>query len=70
MYGGGLNIIPWPVFNDIAWFKKLSIIKATLDKQDTKYENARTFLQNTKVIMAKLKVCKHASNDENSFSFN
>ncbi|GES77132.1 hypothetical protein GLOIN_2v1781568 [Rhizophagus clarus] len=65
MYGGGLNIIPWPVFNDTAWFKKLSIIKTTLDKQETKYENARTFLQNTKVIMAKLKICDWGSLDGN-----
>jgi hypothetical protein len=59
MYGGGLDIIPWPVFCDIAWFKKLSKFKTTLDRLEIKYENARTFLQNTKVIMAKLKVCKH-----------
>ncbi|CAB4410523.1 unnamed protein product [Rhizophagus irregularis] len=65
MYGGGLNIIPWPVFNDVAWFKRLSIIKTSLDKQETKYENARTFLQNTKVIMAKLKICDWGSLDEN-----
>ncbi len=47
MYNGGLDIIPWPLFNDAAWFKTLSKVK-----------NARIFLQNTKVIMAKLKVCK------------
>jgi hypothetical protein len=59
MYGGGLHIIPWPPLNDIAWFKELSKIKRKLNKQGTKYDNARTFLQNTKLIMAKLKVCKH-----------
>ncbi|PKY52171.1 hypothetical protein RhiirA4_469637 [Rhizophagus irregularis] len=65
MYGDGLDIIPWPVFGDSAWFKKLSIFKTTLDKLETKYENARTFLQNMKVIMAKLKICDWGSLDEN-----
>ncbi|PKC68809.1 hypothetical protein RhiirA1_440393 [Rhizophagus irregularis] len=65
MYGNGLDIIPWPVFGDTAWFKKLSIFKTTLDKLETKYENARAFLQNTKVIMAKLKICDWGSLDEN-----
>ncbi len=59
MYKGGLDIIPWPMFNDIAWFKTLSKVKNKLDKQEAKYENARAFLQNTKVIMAKLKVCEY-----------
>jgi hypothetical protein len=59
MRGSGLDIIPWPVFGDVEWFKKLSTFKTTQDKLETKYENARTFLQNTKVIMAKLKVCNH-----------
>ncbi len=58
MYNGGLNIIPWPLFNEAAWFKELSKVNKSLDKQKAKYENARTFLQNTKVIMAKLKVCE------------
>ncbi|PKK70959.1 hypothetical protein RhiirC2_443579 [Rhizophagus irregularis] len=65
MYGGGLNIIAWPVFHDVAWFKKLSNIKNKLDKQETKYENAKTFLQNTKLIMAKLKICDWSSLNEN-----
>ncbi|CAB4446571.1 unnamed protein product [Rhizophagus irregularis] len=65
MYGGGLNIITWPVFKDVAWFEKLSKIKIKLDKQKTKYENAKTFLQNTKVIMAKLKICDWSSLNEN-----
>jgi hypothetical protein len=64
MYKGGLDIIPWPMFNDAAWFKTLSIINKKLDKQEVKYENARTFLQSTKVIMAKLKVCKNVLNNE------
>ncbi|CAG8588725.1 6761_t:CDS:10 [Rhizophagus irregularis] len=65
MYGGGLSIIAWPVFHDVAWFKKLSKIKIKLDEQETKYENAKTFLQNTKVIMAKLKICDWSSLNEN-----
>ncbi|GES75141.1 hypothetical protein GLOIN_2v1781568 [Rhizophagus clarus] len=64
MYRGGLNIIPWPVFNDIAWFKQLSQIKKRLDEQETKYENARAFLHNTKVIMAKLMICDWGSLSE------
>ena len=56
MYKGGLDIIPWPMFNETSWFKMLTTVKKTLDAQEAKYENARTFLQNTKVIMAKLKV--------------
>ncbi|CAB5351424.1 unnamed protein product [Rhizophagus irregularis] len=65
MYKGGLDIIPWPMFNDAAWFKTLSKVNKKLDKQEAKYENARTFLQNTKVIMAKLKICDWGSLDEN-----
>ncbi|CAG8468073.1 14418_t:CDS:10 [Rhizophagus irregularis] len=64
MYGGGLDIIPWPVFGEIAWFKTLSIINKKLEKQKVKYENAITFLQNIKVIMAKLKICDWSSLDE------
>ena len=59
MYNGGLDIIPWPMFNDAAWFKTLLNVNKKLDKQDARYENARTFLENTKAIMAKLKVCKY-----------
>ncbi|POG65607.1 hypothetical protein GLOIN_2v1665293 [Rhizophagus irregularis DAOM 181602=DAOM 197198] len=65
MYKGGLDIIPWPMFNDASWFKTLSKVNKKLDKQEAKYENARTFLQNTKVIMAKLKICDWGSLDEN-----
>ncbi|GBB85151.1 hypothetical protein RclHR1_11700001 [Rhizophagus clarus] len=64
MYKGGLSIIAWPLFNDIAWFEKLSYIKSKLDNQESKYENARTFLQKTKVIMAKLKICDWSSLNE------
>jgi len=56
MYRGGLDIISWPMFNEAAWFKTLSSINNKLDEQKAKDENARTFLQNTKIIMAKLKV--------------
>ncbi|CAG8491773.1 7035_t:CDS:10 [Funneliformis caledonium] len=65
MYKGGLNIMPWPIFNDAAWFKALTEVKSILDEQESKYENARIFLQNIKVIMAKLKVCDWGSLDEN-----
>ena len=56
MYKDDLNIMPWPIFNDAAWFKSLAKVKDILDQQETKYENARIFLQNVKVMMAKLKV--------------
>ncbi|CAG8727313.1 5341_t:CDS:10, partial [Gigaspora margarita] len=65
MYPSGLNITPWPIFNDSAWFKSLKDLKKLLDKQKPKYENARIFLQNTKVIMAKLKICDWGSLDDN-----
>ncbi|GES77129.1 hypothetical protein GLOIN_2v1781565 [Rhizophagus clarus] len=64
MYGGGLNIIPWPVFGDSAWFKTLSLVNKKLEKQKVKYENAITFLQNIKILMAKLKICDWSSLDE------
>ena len=56
MYKEGLDIVPWLIFNDAAWFKTLSNVNKELEKQEAKYESARTFLQNTKLIMAKLKV--------------
>ncbi|CAG8527594.1 5810_t:CDS:10 [Scutellospora calospora] len=65
MYPSGLSITPWPIFNDPAWFKSLRDIKKLLDEQNPKYENARLFLQNTKVIMAKLKICDWSSLNEN-----
>ncbi|CAG8634848.1 3170_t:CDS:10, partial [Funneliformis caledonium] len=65
MYQGGLDIIPWPMFNDAAWFRTLSKLNNRLDMQKAKYDNARTFLQNTKVLMAKLKICDWGSLDEN-----
>ncbi|GES77127.1 hypothetical protein GLOIN_2v1781563 [Rhizophagus clarus] len=57
MYKGSLDVIPWPIFNNAAWFKALSIINEKLAKQEVKYENSITFLRNIKVIMAKLKTC-------------
>ncbi|RIA99609.1 hypothetical protein C1645_746686 [Glomus cerebriforme] len=60
----GVDIIPWPKFDDAAWFKNLSNISKKLVKQEEKHENASTFLQNTKVIMAKLKICDWSSLDE------
>ncbi|CAB4410502.1 unnamed protein product [Rhizophagus irregularis] len=41
MYKDGLNIMPWPVFNDADWYKKSLIkVKSILDEQEAKYENA------------------------------
>ncbi|CAG8468542.1 16128_t:CDS:10 [Funneliformis caledonium] len=65
MYQGGLDIIPWPMFNETAWLKTLSKVNLRLDMLEAKYDNARTFLQSTKVIMAKLKNCDWRSLDEN-----
>ena len=59
MYNGEVEIISWPMINDTTWFKPLLNVSKKLVMQKAKYENARTFLQNTKVIMAKLKVCKY-----------
>lgn len=59
MYKGKMDIISWPAFNDAAWFKNLENVSKKLAKQEEKHENARTFLQNTKVVMAKLKVRKY-----------
>ncbi|CAG8434680.1 7782_t:CDS:10 [Diversispora eburnea] len=64
MYPSGLVILPWALFSDAA-YKNLKDVKRMLDKQDARYENARTFLQNIKVIMAKLKICDWGSLDEN-----
>ncbi|PKY47220.1 hypothetical protein RhiirA4_543827 [Rhizophagus irregularis] len=64
MYRGKVDFIPWPIFNNDAWFKALSIVNKKLEKQEVKYENAITFLQNLKVIMAKLKICDWSSLDE------
>ncbi|CAG8734000.1 16953_t:CDS:10, partial [Gigaspora margarita] len=65
MFSGGLSIYAWPKFNNPEWYKSLIEIKKMLDKQDAKYNNARAFLQNTKVFMAKLKICDWDSLDEN-----
>ncbi|RHZ44791.1 hypothetical protein Glove_709g38 [Diversispora epigaea] len=65
MYPSGLVILPWALFSDAAWYKNLKDVKKMLDKQEARYENARTFLQNIKVIMAKLKICDWGSLDEN-----
>ncbi|GBC39328.2 hypothetical protein GLOIN_2v1773792 [Rhizophagus irregularis DAOM 181602=DAOM 197198] len=65
MYGDELNIMALPDFHDVAWFERLSKIKMLLDRKETKYDNAKTFLQNTKVIMAKLKICDWSSLNEN-----
>jgi hypothetical protein len=69
MYKGGLDIIPWPTFNDAAWFKSLSNINKKLVRQEAKHDNSRTFLQNAKVIMAKLKVCNITYMSNGSFFF-
>jgi hypothetical protein len=54
-----MDIISLPTFNDASWFKNLANISKKLFKQEEKHENAKTFFQNVKVIMAKLKVCKY-----------
>ncbi|CAG8518802.1 6940_t:CDS:10, partial [Acaulospora morrowiae] len=46
-------------------FTSLKELKKTLEKQEAKYTNARTFLQNTKMIMAKIKTCDWGSLDDN-----
>ncbi|CAG8525687.1 11945_t:CDS:10 [Acaulospora morrowiae] len=46
-------------------FTSLKELKRMLEKQEAKYTNARTFLQNTKIIMAKIKTCDWGSLDDN-----
>ncbi|CAH1767584.1 10057_t:CDS:2, partial [Entrophospora sp. SA101] len=65
MYKSGLTIFPWPLFSNSAWFKTLETVRKKLINQNIKYQNAQTFLQNIKVIMAKLKICDWGSLDEN-----
>ncbi|CAG8485102.1 8847_t:CDS:10 [Acaulospora morrowiae] len=74
MYPSGLTILPWALFSDPGWYEHIYVlylyrnlkdVKKMLDKQEARYENARTFLQNIKVIMAKLRICDWSSLDEN-----
>ncbi|CAG8716907.1 2137_t:CDS:2, partial [Acaulospora morrowiae] len=48
-----------------SWFTGLKDLKKILEKQEAKYTNARTFLQNTKMIMAKIKTCDWSPLDDN-----
>ncbi|CAI2192151.1 5809_t:CDS:10, partial [Funneliformis geosporum] len=63
IFQGELNVIPWPMFNDAAWFNTLSYVNKKLYEQEAKFDNVRAFLQNIKVIMAKLKICEWGSLD-------
>nr|CAG8522177.1 4868_t:CDS:10 [Entrophospora candida] len=65
MYKSGLTIFPWPLFNNSDWFKTLKTVRKKLVNENIKYKNGQTFLQNIKVIMAKLKICDWGSLDEN-----
>lgn len=56
MYEGRIDIVSWPKFDDAGWSKALSNISKKLVRQEAKHEDANDFLQNIKIIMAKLKV--------------
>ncbi|CAG8535752.1 14855_t:CDS:10 [Acaulospora morrowiae] len=67
MYPGGLKIIPYPIFHEKGMFISLKELKKMLDKEETIYTNTRTFLQNTKIIMAKVETRDWSSLDNNFF---
>lgn len=56
MYKGRIDIVSWPKFDDAGWSKTLSNISKKLVRQEAIHEDANDFLQNIKIIMAKLKV--------------
>ena len=44
-----MSIIPWPVFNETAFYTTFRQLKVKLDDQDSKYKNARAFVEKIKV---------------------
>ncbi|CAB4410518.1 unnamed protein product [Rhizophagus irregularis] len=61
MYKGRIDIVSWPKFDDAGWSKTLSNISKKLVRQEAIHEDANNFLQNIKIIMAKLKICDWTS---------
>ena len=44
-----MSIIPWPVFNKAAFYSTFKRLKSKLDAQDSKYNNARIFIEKIKI---------------------
>ncbi len=44
-----MSIVPWPVFNEAAFYTTFKQLKVKLDAQDSKYKNARAFVEKFKV---------------------
>ncbi|CAB5380453.1 unnamed protein product [Rhizophagus irregularis] len=61
LYRNKMSIVPWPVFNEAAFYTTFKQLKVKLDAQDSKYKNARAFIEKIKVLMTKLKVCDWGS---------
>ncbi|RIA83800.1 hypothetical protein C1645_833247 [Glomus cerebriforme] len=61
LYRNKMSIVPWPVFNEAAFYTTFKQLKVKLDVQDSKYKNARAFIEKMKVLMTKLKVCDWGS---------
>ncbi|RHZ89869.1 hypothetical protein Glove_9g267 [Diversispora epigaea] len=61
LYRNKMTIIPYPLFSESGFYTTLKQFKVKLDKQETRYKNARTFVEKIKVIMTKLKVCDWGS---------
>ncbi|RHZ48993.1 hypothetical protein Glove_535g6 [Diversispora epigaea] len=55
LYRNKMCIIPWPVITDASFYKSIRELKKQLDEQDSKYKNARMFLEKIKVLMRNLK---------------
>ncbi|KAJ3232590.1 hypothetical protein HDU81_002853 [Chytriomyces hyalinus] len=65
LHGNGVAIVPYPIFNDLAFFTHLIKLQNMLDAQKCKYQNALIFSKSIKVLMAKLKVCDWSGLDAN-----
>ncbi|CAG8758828.1 5334_t:CDS:2, partial [Ambispora leptoticha] len=61
LYRNKMSIMPWPVFNESSFYNNFKQLKTKLDDQDSKYNNAKIFLEKAKVLMTKLKVCDWGS---------
>ncbi|CAG8722220.1 42093_t:CDS:10, partial [Gigaspora margarita] len=58
IYTGKIDIYAWPMFNEMNWYTTLDKLKDKLDKTDFTYINAYRFLENAKLMLAKLLTLK------------
>lgn len=56
LHRGKLSIIPWPVIQSPNFYRLMESLKARLEKQPYTHGNSFMFMQNLKILMAKLKV--------------